>query len=301
MKSLDDGIDRRMVDGLDEIGRAREAEAVRTMEINYIDPQSVDDYSIAVLKSYVAKLVKRNPALKRGTPPSALKSKFDYGYWLDERDADIRSTIPEAFAMESATAIPESEIIRQQDAEQDKQGKGVGRSVRVKKTPVKRSKLIGKGIDLEERPQYLTLGKYVINYGQLADKDILNVKYPSLGRIPALPPVAISDVFKDFLIDLLETGKVNKRAYEFIPIEERKLFEKITTGAGLIHKLGIKKTISDSDKEEADRFELLRGEYLAGNNAQSVIRELRRFVVKFMAEGKIRKNEGMNLLVELSI
>ena len=129
----------------------------------------------------------------------------------------------------------------------------------------------------------------------------MNVKYPSLGRIPALPPVAISDTFKEFMIDLFETGKVNKRAYEYVPIEERKLFEKIATGAGLIHKLGIKKTITDSDKEEADRFELLRGEYLAGNNAQSVIRELRRFVVKFMAEGKIRKNEGMNLLMELSI
>jgi hypothetical protein len=296
-------VDRKMVDGLNEIGRAREAEALRQQVIDYINPASVDDYPKSVLKAYVAKLVKRNPALKQGTPPSALRSKIDYQLWLEERDGDIKLTIPEAFATTAVRAIGEQEYYAQQDAQQDrgkeKEGKGIGRSMSVKKVSVKKS--VGKGIDLVERPQYLTLGKYVINYGQLADKDILNVKYPSLGRIPALPPVAISDAFKDFLIDLLESGKVNKRAYEFIPVEERKLFERITTGAGLIHKLGIKKTITDSDKEEADRFELLRGEYLAGNNAQSVIRELRRFVVKFMAEGKIRKNEGMNLLVELSI
>ena len=301
IEELVDSIDRKMVDGLDEIGKAREAEALRQQVINYIEPASVDDYPVSVLKAYVAKLVKRNTALKRGTPPSALRTKADYQVWLEQRDGDIRATIPEAFATTAVRAMGEQEYFAQQDAEQDrgKEGKGIGRSMSVKKVSVKKS--VGKGIDLVERPQYLTLGKYVINYGQLADKDILNVKYPSLGRIPALPPVAISDAFKDFLIDLLESGKVNKRAYEFIPVEERKLFERITTGAGLIHKLGIKKTITDSDKEEADRFELLRGEYLAGNNAQSVIRELRRFVVKFMAEGKIRKNEGMNLLVELSI
>ena len=297
IEELVDSIDRKMVDGLDEIGKAREAEALRQQVINYIEPASVEDYPISVLKAYVAKLVKRNPALKRGTPPSALKSKVEYQLWLEQRDGDIKATIPEAFATTPVRAIGEQEYLAQQEA--GKEGKGIGRSMSVKKVSVKKS--VGKGIDLVERPQYLTLGKYVINYGQLADKDILNVKYPSLGRIPALPPVAISDAFKDFLIDLLESGKVNKRAYEFIPVEERKLFERITTGAGLIHKLGIKKTITDSDKEEADRFELLRGEYLAGNNAQSVIRELRRFVVKFMAEGKIRKNEGMNLLVELSI
>ena len=292
-------VDRKMVDGLNEIGRAREAEALRQQVIDYINPASVDDYPKSVLKAYVAKLVKRNPALKRGAPiPS---TKAEYKLWLEQRDGDIKLTIPEAFATTAVRAVGEQEYFAQQDAKQDrgKEGKGIGRSMSVKKVSVKKS--VGKGIDLVERPQYLTLGKYVINYGQLADKDILNVKYPSLGRIPALPPVAISDAFKDFLIELLESGKVNKRAYEYIPVEERKLFERITTGAGLIHKLGIKKTITDSDKEEADRFELLRGEYLAGNNAQSVIRELRRFVVKFMAEGKIRKNEGMNLLMELSI
>ena len=291
IEELVDGIDARMIEGLDEIGRAGEATSQTQEVINYISPDSVYDYTNKVLKAYVVKLITRNPALKRGVPVSSLKTKFDIQYWLEERDDEIRATIPQAFAMEAVVAQPVSDG-------GEKEGKGIGRSISVKKTPVKKS--IGKGIELAERPQYLTLGKYVINYGQLADKDILNVKYPSLGRIPALPPVAISDAFKDFLIDLLETGKINKRAYEFIPVEERKLFERITTGAGLIHKLGIKKTITDSDKDEADRFDLLRGEYLAGNNAQSVIRELRRFVVKFMAEGKIRKNEGMNLLMELS-
>jgi hypothetical protein len=113
--------------------------------------------------------------------------------------------------------------------------------------------------------------------------------------------VAISDVFKDFLIDLLDTGKVNNRTYEQVPMEERKLFERIATGAGIIHNLKIKKTITNQDAEDNKRFELLKGEYLAGNNSNAVLKELRRFVIKFMNEGKITKNSGMTLLMELAV
>jgi hypothetical protein len=173
---------------------------------------------------------------------------------------------------------------------------GVG----VRKTKMKVIK-IGKGIAVEQQPKYRELGKYAIHYGQLVNNDILNVKYKSLGGIPQFKPVAISDVFKDFLIDLLDTGKVNNRTYEQVPMEERKLFERIATGAGIIHNLKIKKTITNQDAEDNKRFELLKGEYLAGNNSNAVLKELRRFVIKFMNEGKITKNSGMTLLMELAV
>lgn len=178
--------------------------------------------------------------------------------------------------------------------EEEEEGKGI----RNKKMKVIK---MGKGIAVEQQPKYRELGKYAIHYGQLINNDILNVKYKSLGGIPQFKPVAISDVFKDFLIDLMDTGKVNNRIYEQVPMEERKLFERIATGAGIIHNLKIKKTITNQDAEDNKRFELLKGEYLAGNNSNVVLKELRRFVIKFMNEGKITKNSGMTLLMELAV
>jgi hypothetical protein len=86
-----------------------------------------------------------------------------------------------------------------------------------------------------------------------------------------------------------------------LPIDERKLFEKVATGAGIFHSLKLKKTITDTDRDENDRFNLLKGEYLAGNNSQKVLQELRRLVIKFMNDGRIHKTQGMNFLMELSI
>jgi hypothetical protein len=164
-----------------------------------------------------------------------------------------------------------------------------------------RTKKIGEGLKYEPEPTYRQFGKYVINMNQLKERDILNVKFPSLGRIPQFKPTPISDVMKEFILELLETGKVSNRIYEQIPIEERQLFEKIATGAGILNTLKIKRTISNEDKEDNDRFTLLKGEYLAGNNSVALLKELRKLVVKFMSQGKISKHDGMNLLIELSV
>jgi len=164
-----------------------------------------------------------------------------------------------------------------------------------------RTKKIGSGVKYEPEPTYRQLGKYVINIQQLKERDILNVKFPSLGRIPQFKPTPISDVMKEFLLELLDTGKVSNRIYEQIPIEERQLFEKIATGAGILNALKLKRTISNEDKEDNDRFVLLKGEYLAGNNSVALLKELRKIVVKFMSQGKISKHDGMNLLIELSV
>ena len=164
-----------------------------------------------------------------------------------------------------------------------------------------RLKKIGKGISIEREPTYAEFGKYAIHLGQLKNNDILNVKYKSLGGIPQFKPTSISDSLKDFILDVLETGKANQRVYDNIPPNERKMFEKIASGAGVFHTLKLKKTITDTDKEDNNRFDILRGEYFAGNNSPKVLAELRRFIVKFMGEGKIPRSEGMNLLMELSI
>jgi hypothetical protein len=195
----------------------------------------------------------------------------------------------------------------------EKLGYGVGGNAPLRtpnrpKTPVKSKngqfvlqEKVGKGVEYVAEPNYRQFGKYVVNMKQLKERDILNVKFPSLGRIPQFKPIAISDVFKDYFLDLLENGKSNSRIYDQIPIDERILFEKISTGAGVIHALKIKRTVTDEDKTDNDRFSILKGEYLAGNNSVALMKELRKIVVKFMGQGKILKQDGLNLLIELSV
>jgi len=160
---------------------------------------------------------------------------------------------------------------------------------------------VGKGLAVKQTPSYREYGKYAIHIPQLEQQDILNVKYKSLGQIPKFKPVPVSDIFRDFIVDLLENGKPNQRVYSQIPTDERKLFEEMSVGAGVWNGLGLKRTTTSTDEEENKTFELLKGEYLAGNNSPKVITSLRQLVVKMMNDGRIRRSQGVDLLMELSI
>ena len=175
-----------------------------------------------------------------------------------------------------------------------------GTGIAQRKIKLPKTKVQG-GIHQEKKPPYRQLGKYVIHHKQLMDNDMLNVKYKSLGRIPQFKPIPISDSFKEYIVDVLDSGKHNEKNYKHIPVEERKIWEKVVSGAGLGDVLKIKKTITDGDKEDMERFEMLKGQYISGNNSPSVIRELRRFVVRFLSEGKLKRNQALDLLLELSV
>lgn len=159
---------------------------------------------------------------------------------------------------------------------------------------------VGKGISVEAQPAYKTFGKYVIHMGHLIDKNVANFKYPSLGSIPAIKPLTVSDDYKDFIMDTLENGKPNERIFSKLPQEEQKHFERVVLGAGLLDAFKLRRTKSDGEKKDADRFNILRGEVMAGNNNEKVIKELRGLIIRFMNEGRIHQKEGTGMLVELS-
>jgi hypothetical protein len=159
---------------------------------------------------------------------------------------------------------------------------------------------IGKGISVEEEPRYKTFGKYVIHNNQLLNDGILNVKYPSLGPVPSIKPAKISESYKDFVIDVIENGRPNERLFKNLTQNEKEHFEKISRGAGLLGKFKNSVNIEVDDKKDVERFNVLKGEFDAGNNNEKMVKELRTLTVKFINNNKIKRGEGMDLLLELS-
>jgi hypothetical protein len=212
--------------------------------------------------------------------------------WIADPDLNLRDMMTAKFGR--GQAKKGSTIQQQQGKPKMYLGNGI--------KPMSRQRVtVGKGIAVQETPSYKQFGKYAIHIPQLEQQDILNVKYKSLGQVPKYKPMAVSDIFRDFLLDLLDNGKPNVRTYQQIAPDERKVFEEMSIGAGVWNALGLKRTTTSTDDEENKRFELLKGEYMAGNNNPKVISELRRLVVKMIGDGRIKKSQGMELLMELSI
>lgn len=100
---------------------------------------------------------------------------------------------------------------------------------------------------------------------------------------------------------MLENERPNERLLKRLSTEEQKHFERVLKGAGLLNEFKIKKIGDEEEKNEIERFNILRGEVLAGNNNDNVLKELKLLIVKFVNDGRIGRQEGLNMLMELSL
>ena len=60
-------------------------------------------------------------------------------------------------------------------------------------------------------------------------------------------------------------------------------------------------TTDDDEKEFQRQFEIVRGEYMSGNDSPQIKNTLKRYVLEALQENKIARNDGYNLLYSLSL
>jgi len=244
-----------------------------------------------------------------GTIKKGDRAGMEYGLGIRKlppmNPYDKKKFLETAEGREFMNQHPREKIMDRKFIEQhsdEMEGMGLYKMTRipVRKGMVKKRK-IGGGIAVQSTPTYAEFGKYAIHLPQLHNKNTLNIKYKSLGAVPTLKPITISDDFKDFIIDTLERKSVNEKALKKLPTHEISYFERAVAGAGLLETFKMKRSNTDEEKKDLDRFTLLRGELIAGNNSDKLVKELRALIVKFLNTGRIHKAEGMNLLQELSV
>lgn len=171
-----------------------------------------------------------------------------------------------------------------------KEGEGLSKGF------MKRRIKIGKGIEVDKQePTYKLFGKYVIHIPQLHN-NVLNFRYKSLGP-STIRPVEIDDNFKEFIFDVLESGRVNDRHYKTLTDAEKNHFLRAVKGAGIIDTLKLKNENFEKDKEEEERLELLLGEINAGNDNDNIIKEAKTIIKKYISNGKLSRQKGLDMLM----
>lgn len=160
-------------------------------------------------------------------------------------------------------------------------------------------KKIGRGIAPVEEPSHIEFGKHLLHANNLK-KGVLSLHHKGGGRVASIPVQNISEDLRDFIVDTLQRKSASQKDFGRLPIQEQKLFERFATGAGVFHNLGLRPVQDDDDKKNLERFEVLRGEWMAGNNSHELIRELRKLVIHFMEEKRLTKSQARELLLNLA-
>jgi hypothetical protein len=149
-------------------------------------------------------------------------------------------------------------------------------------------------------PTYVEFGKFVIHKKKLLD-NILIVKYKnSKAPVPVLKQQTISVPLATLLLNLIDTEAINYELVKDCEDKDRILFENLLKRADLERVLSYDKMKAlKTDQDIVSRFEVLKGEIVAGNDNLDIRKELRDIVKLFIEKGKIDKDMGKELMAEL--
>ena len=158
---------------------------------------------------------------------------------------------------------------------------------------------IGEGIKVKREPVNVEFGKYILNTNQLK-KQVLHVKNRAGGSLSWFQPIAMSDAFTELINDMLQTNSVNKHLLKTLDSDEQKVFYELCDRAGLLKEFKMVRPVDNEEKELENKFQILLGEYQAGNNSPLLIQQLRKHVIYFANKGKIPKQKAYAMLTQLS-
>ena len=188
------------------------------------------------------------------------------------------------------------------ESRQPQEGKGMRGSGLVQHQSAPKAERKTKAIritgKIEKPMEYVPFGRYAINKFKLND-GILMLRTKSNNTIPTLAPQKVSKNIVDILKQIIIGGTPQFESISSLDASDKELLHKIVK----LSHIDISVPTPDLTQREKDnhRFQVLRGQLVAGNNNQEVIRELKSLLLKFISSGTIPKQQANAVLYELMI
>jgi hypothetical protein len=176
-------------------------------------------------------------------------------------------------------------------------GRGLARPAKVEK-PYRQSiaHLVDKPV---EKPKpYTQFGRYFINRHRLEGEGICAFRQPSGNTIPTLPTEKISRPLAKVIRTLVGKGVPSYEDIADLSQDEKYKLHHICKTCK-VDSPAVPKCMKGEGQQEEDRFNILRGEIIAGNDNAKIAKEFKVMLMKFMNEGRIPKRQANEILQEL--
>jgi len=130
-------------------------------------------------------------------------------------------------------------------------------------------------------------------------KGKLCIRQPSNQSVPSLPVQRISKKLANILTCILDHGKPEYSDLEELSEEDKLLLSTISSTTKLGSKLSLPTPNKSKNEKEEHRFQVLKGQILAGNDSPQIVKELKTLLMKFMNDRRLSKTEVLSILETL--
>ena len=196
-------------------------------------------------------------------------------------------------------------------------GTGRGRPKKVAENHPNRRYMTGSGIRKEHRAdvikisdidfskgvlpekRFLPFGRYVINQNQLG-KGIVAVKRPCGATIKDFPSERVSKRVHSIVSDIVGGKMPSFTAYDGLDDEEKSYLHRLTEVSNIENRLKVPAPNKDTEEQEINRFEILRGEITAGNDNAKMVKEFKLLIMKLGRKKLLPSNQVKEMIFELT-
>lgn len=161
--------------------------------------------------------------------------------------------------------------------------------------------LKGKGLD-KDLPKTFLFGRINILLDKLYYKNILSIKDKNLMNIQGIPNSKVSDDFVDLIMRIIEDKETSKDDILDLNEKEQELYSLIMYKSGFYKQKKLSNNIKSINKliiKLKQRFDLINGEIIAGNNNDDNFKEIYSVIFKLTNLGALNLSEGRKYYKEL--
>lgn len=292
--------------------------------IVYIDPDNTNA-SLPKLQQYLKDLELADSTLfgrSKGEGRSTVsKTKPKIKEFLRKYDADIQvitgAVVASADAMTigtSAVPMTEAEKIGGPMLDADITAGVVGLGLRKKGGRPRTRSVQGKGLRRSDHllpsdvditagippaARFMPMGKLIINRNRLAD-NVISVKTLKGGFVKEFKSKKVSHNLANVIRKITGGGMLGYSDFDKMSQPEKDYLHSLSKRANILDKIDIPAPRIDNDEKDIRQFEIMKGEMMAGNNNEQMIRRFKQMIVKLLDKGVLPKGEGRDILVELT-
>jgi hypothetical protein len=147
--------------------------------------------------------------------------------------------------------------------------------------------------------KFAPFGKYLLDMSKLKD-DTIAMKTMSGTSVVGHPSKKVSSQFSKIVKDMIGGKVPSDEDLSGLSTLEREYLHKVSKKANIEDKFAVATPSKDQYEKDIHSFEVMRGEIVAGNDNQEMIKKFKLLIMKLSRSGSLPKNEVSEILSELA-
>lgn len=155
-----------------------------------------------------------------------------------------------------------------------------------------------RGVKVENK-RFVPFGKYVINKNRLLNDRVLSIRTIK-GSSVGLKPTRISPNMIKVINSMID-NKFDDKLFTTLKDDEKEYLYKVSKKSNLLDKFNINSPDKQKEEELFNRFKIVEGQFVAGNNNPQLIKEYKLLLLKMKRFKFMESDEVNEILEELAL